>query len=225
MQQPHSDSLHIFIGPTLYGVEDRINKPGEKFVWHPPVKRNDIKQLMQTKKPSVVVIVDGYFHNSLAVGHAEIGDAIKAGWVIWGTSSMGAIRAAEMINQGMKGYGLVYNHFAEDPDFRDDEVTLLHGKKKPFAPVSEPLIHIRYFLDHLQAANKITAGEKNKIIKALYSIWYGDRTLYYLKELLKSETGFNDEDCINKLFSAFDKFRIKSTDFINFISEKIWRTQ
>jgi hypothetical protein len=220
MQPPYSNNLHIFIGPTLCGIENQLKKSGTKFFWHPPVKRNDIKQLMQIHKPSVILIVDGYFHNSLAVGHAEIREAIKASWEIWGVSSMGAIRASEMISSGMKGYGIVYNHYIEDPDFRDDEVTLLHGIKKPFHPVSEPLIHIRYSLNQLRSTNQITTREQNRIINILSSMWYGDRTLYLLKELLKSETKFTDEKAIEKFISGFDKFRIKSIDFINFINEK-----
>jgi hypothetical protein len=225
MQLPHSNNLHIFIGPTLYGVVHRLKKPVNKFTWHPPVKRNDIKQLMQSVKPSVAIIVDGYFHNSLAVGHAEIREAIKAGWVIWGLSSMGAIRASEMISLGMKGYGLVYKRYVDDPDFRDDEVALLHGINKPFTPVSEPLIHIRYFLNHLRSAKLIRSKEENKILKKLSSMWYGDRTLFYLKELLKSETGFNNEKELNNYFSNFDKFRIKSIDFTKFIEMQPWENK
>jgi hypothetical protein len=220
MQLLYSNNLHIYIGPTLCGMEEQVKKSGNKFFWHPPIKRNDINHLVATQKPSSVLIADGYFHNSLAVGHREIREAIKAGWEIWGVSSMGAIRAAEMISSGMKGYGLVYKHFVEDPDFRDDEVTLLHGIIKPFIPVSEPLIHIRYSLNQLRSTNQITTREQNRIINILSSMWYGDRTLYLLKELLKTETKFTDEKVIEKFISGFDKFRIKSIDFINFINEK-----
>lgn len=222
MQPKYLNKLNIFIGPTLHGIGEQVKKTDENFAWHPPVKRNDIKHLLETHAPSSVVIVDGYFHNSLAVGHAEIREAIKAGWVIWGVSSMGAIRASEMIPAGMKGYGLVFKHFANDPDFRDDEVALLHGIKDPYTPVSEPFIHIRYSLDYLLKNRQITIREKNKIIEILSSIWYGDRTLYYLQELLKSETSFTNEAAINNFISDFDRFRIKSTDFINFISKGIW---
>lgn len=219
MQLQHSDNPHIFIGPTLHGVGHRLKKPAIKIIWHPPVKRNDIKQLMQSGKPSLAVIVDGYFHNSLAVGHAEIREAIKAGWEIWGISSMGAIRAAEMISLGMKGHGAVYQKYVDDPDFRDDEVTLLHSKKKPYTPLSEPLIHIRYFLKHLYSAKKITSNEERKILKKLSSMWYGDRTLYVLNELLKSETGIINKTETENLILNFDQFRIKSIDFINFLEE------
>jgi hypothetical protein len=220
MQPPYSNKLHIFIGPTLNGFEQQVKRSTDKFAWHAPIKRDDINHLMATQKPTSILIVDGYFHNCLAVGHREIREAIKAGWDIWGVSSMGAIRAAEMISLGMKGYGLVFKHFVEDPDFRDDEVTLLHGIKKPYHPVSEPLIHIRYSLNKLRSTNQITTREQNRIINILSSMWYGDRTLYLLKELLKSETKFTDEKAIENFISGFDKFRIKSTDFLNFINEK-----
>jgi hypothetical protein len=222
MQEQFSNNLHIFIGPTLNGFDTQIENPPDTAIWHPPVKRNDINYLSQRNKPSTIIIVDGYFHNYLAVGHKEIREAIKMGWEIWGLSSMGAIRAAEMISLGMKGYGSVYKHFLADPDFKDDEVTLLHGTEKPFIPISEPLIHIRYALKHLVMNKQISIKEQKKIVRVLSSIWYGDRTLYLLKELLKKETKFNKEVNIDNFLSGFEKFRVKSIDFINFMRNKIW---
>jgi hypothetical protein len=222
MRPPYSNNIHIFIGPTLSGFERRLKDVANDIIWHPPVKRNDINFLCQTNQPATIVVVDGYFHTCLAVSHKEIREAIKAGWVVWGISSMGAIRASEMILLGMKGYGVVYNHFVNDKDFRDDEVALLHGFAKPFIPISEPLIHIRYFLNYIQEAKQITTKEKNKIIRVLSSIWYGDRTLYLLKELLIAKTGFSDEKSIDGLIADFQKFRVKSIDFIDFMTSKIW---
>lgn len=222
MQAQFSNNLHIFIGPTLNGYDTQIENPPGTAVWYPPVKRNDINYLSQKEAPSTIVIVDGYFHNYLAVGHKEIREAIKLGWKIWGLSSMGAIRAAEMVSLGMKGYGAVYKHFVTDPDFKDDEVTLLHSPEKPFIPISEPLIHIRYALDYLVMSKQITIKEQKKIVRLLSSMWYGDRTLYLLRELLKSETKFNEKADIDDFLSGFEKFRVKSIDFISFMRSKIW---
>ncbi len=224
MQPEYSNNLHLFIGPTLSGFENKMPGLLDQARWHPPVKRNDIRNLLRTHPPSVIVLVDGYFHNCLAVGHKEIREAIRGGWVIWGISSMGAIRASEMIRLGMKGYGLVYNHFLEDPDFRDDEVSMLHGKEKPYTLISEPLIHIRYSLDHLLKTKQVTLQEKNKIVGILASNWYGDRTLFFLKELLKNETKFNDEVPLDNFLAGFDQFRVKSADFVNFMTRKIWES-
>ena len=98
----------------------------------PPVRRLDVAKLTATeRRPGTLVIVDGLFHDTLAVGHAEIREAMRRGWRVWGLSSMGAIRAREMAPLGMKGFGRVFERFEAEADFQDDEVALLHEPRPP----------------------------------------------------------------------------------------------
>jgi hypothetical protein len=223
MRRKSSNEIHIFIGPTLFQFEDRVNDI-ENLIWHPPVKRNDINKLTFKKQPSTIVIADGLFHNCLSVGHREIREAIKKGWNIWGVSSIGAIRASEMYLLGMKGYGHVFENYMRNEYFRDDEVTVLHSISKPYTSISEPLIHIRLFLTQLEDDHLISSSERKSILKILSSNWYGDRTLYHLRELLVNISSCKNEAIINSYFFDFNRFRVKSIDFINFINNKIWLT-
>ena len=72
---------------------------------------DDILKLLKQEFEGNIVIVDGIFQQVIAVGHAEIREALEKGIDILGMSSMGAIRAYEMRDLGMKGYGKVYDWF------------------------------------------------------------------------------------------------------------------
>ena len=99
----------MFAGPTLARLGDPRVAERAGFDVRSPVRRGDIAALLD-KTPGVLVVVDGVFNQSLAVGHAELRSAIAAGWQVFGLSSMGAVRAFEMRNLGMIGFGRVYGH-------------------------------------------------------------------------------------------------------------------
>ncbi|WP_086824535.1 TfuA-like protein [Allokutzneria sp. NRRL B-24872] len=177
----------------------------------PPVRRGDVETLVSTEKPGTLLIVDGTFHSYPAVGHAELRAALQRGWHIWGLSSMGAIRAAEMESLGMRGYGAVYQRFASDPSFSDDEVALLHSAEPPYRPMSEPMVHIRCFLDSLVVEGKLSVSAAEEVATALKNRWYGYRTHRALSELLPVDDVLRAEH------------RLKTTDLLRFTEEQPWR--
>jgi hypothetical protein len=208
-------ALHIFIGPTAYDVP-RDWVLGSPYTIHPPIRRGDIAKLCEdTTEIGIILIVDGVFHTFPAVGHAEIRDAIVRGWEIWGVSSMGAIRASEMISLGMFGYGQIFRQFVND-EISDDEVALLHQIDYPYAPLSEPLVHIRHFLKALKADGVISEESENTIVQALKMRWYGYRTLQVLKDLLITTCNI-DMRRASHLVEKISEHKIKAIDFIEFI--------
>src|SRR5262245_27105209 len=144
-------SFVMYAGPTLRRALASANKPRlDELTVVPPVERGDIARLVNNSPPGVLVIVDGYFHlRNLSVSHLEIRTALKLGWTVWGLSSMGAIRAAEMHHVGVHGFGDVFARYRDDDDFRDDEVALLHEPTPPYRELSEPLVNIRFGIDAL----------------------------------------------------------------------------
>jgi len=179
-----------------------------------------LTRLVSERPAGTVAIVDGTFHSYPAVGHAEILQAIRRGWHIWGLSSMGAIRAAEMASLGMRGYGSVYHRFATDPQFSDDEVTLIHGTDAPYLPLSEPLVHMRTFIGHLVANEALKKQHAELIVDFMKMRWYGFRTL----DLLASQLScyMQDHERIAKEITGFQRFRIKSLDLENFLIDTPW---
>ena len=210
----------MFVGPTLNGSSRLAESSGIRVL--PPVKRGDIDRLVSTRRPGVAVIVDGQFHQSLSVGHAEIRSAIAQGWQVWGLSSMGAIRACEMKHMGMRGYGEVYEWFCRDAEFRDDEVALAHGEDAPYVALSEPLIHIRLWLDELVKTRLLKATQQRRLLKELMSMWYGDRTLSLARTMVLSMVPKREKE-LDQSLADFDRFRVKSHDLSRFLSEQPWK--
>ena len=130
----------------------------------PPAKRGDVAAVTRTRRPGVLVLVDGVFQNALSVGHAELREALNLGWEVWGLSSMGAIRAREMHVLGMRGWGRVFETFMAPGDFQDDEVALLHGAEKPYVALSEPLIHLRAATAHLAEIGILSPSAADQIL-------------------------------------------------------------
>ena len=61
---------------------------------------------------SAIGIVDGYFEGVLSVWHKEILWAMAEGIHVFGSASMGALRAAELHPFGMHGTGRIFEAFA-----------------------------------------------------------------------------------------------------------------
>ena len=209
----------MFAGPSFCGSEELRSEASQCAEVRPPVQRHDVERLVAAHPPGVLILVDGYFQQCLSVGHAEIRAAISAGWSVWGLSSLGAIRAYEMRDLGVKGYGRVYQCFHEHGDFRDDEVALIHEPDPPYRPFSEPLVHIRFFLRQLVSLELLTPILEERILASLMSMWFGYRTLGWLRSSLL-ELAPQNAAAIEGLLANFQPFRVKYHDLCDFIRER-----
>lgn len=211
----------MFVGPTLAALPASARALCKKggFRLCRPVRRHDVAELVRAqRKPGLIVIVDGVFHDTLAVGHAEIREALDRGWRVWGLSSMGAIRAREMSHLGMRGYGTVYEQFAEETDFQDDEVALLHEPTAPYRAVSEPLVHLRGAVKHLVARKIMSPRRGDEVIDELKRRWYGERTVRRAVHLIRQVS--SDHDGVAREWRDFDRFRAKSNDLLTFLQQR-----
>jgi hypothetical protein len=174
--------------------------------------------------PSTIALVDGYFHQVPAVGHQELRRLIEAGWQVWGLSSLGAIRAFELREFGVKGFGVVFEWFCAHPEFRDDEVALMHLPIAPFEPISEPLIHMRFGLADLVSRGKLTADQQSAVLEHMEALWYGHRTLAEIERVLRIVTDGSSVEWTRDWLTDFDQYRVKSSDLSSFLRETPWRT-
>ena len=129
----------MFVGPSLYGCSfERL----EDEVWMPPARHGDILRSVLEFSPKQVVLIDGVFHQSLAVWHKEIVFALLEGIVCIGAASMGALRAAELWRYGMIGVGEIFEMYRDGEE--DDSLVAMTFDPVSGRPyVSSPLQHLK----------------------------------------------------------------------------------
>ncbi|HXT16916.1 MAG TPA: TfuA-like protein [Gemmatimonadaceae bacterium] len=211
-----------FVGPTYAPIADTSLIERAGFEPCAPARRGDMDAL--DGEPGVAVLVDGRFNHALAVGHAELRRAVERGWSVWGLSSMGAIRAYELRNLGVRGFGNVYAHFLAADDFQDDEVALMHAPTAPYETFSEPLIHIRYCLAEMVRLGEIDSGVARRTAGYLKSQWFAARTLDGFVAALTTFGGDVAANSARAHVARFDQFRVKTKDLIAFFAEQPWRS-
>src|SRR3954462_11170486 len=116
-------SVYVFIGPTLSAQDARAELDA---VYLPPVSQGDVYRVAQ-KRPKAIGIVDGYFQCVPAIWHKEILWAMTRGIHVYGSASMGALRAAELAPFGMEGVGKIFGLSRDGTLEDDDEVAVAHG--------------------------------------------------------------------------------------------------
>jgi hypothetical protein len=151
----------------------------------PPIRRGDIDRFFGH---DVFVILDGEFGQNLSVSPKEILSAMKAGKMVIGASSMGALRASELDSCGMIGVGWVYEHFASALIRRDDDVALAYSPVD-LSPLTIPTIDIEYWTALLMDKSVISASEKKIICHTARKIFYSDRTERILMRELERTIG------------------------------------
>ncbi|MHC5861232.1 TfuA-like protein, partial [Nostoc sp.] len=127
------NTVAVFLGPSLTQKQARQILHAD---YYPPACKGDIYRIMAFGVETIVLI-DGLFHNTPSVWQRELVDALEEGIQVLGASSMGALRAAELHNFGMIGYGKVFEWYRDGVHDGDDEVALLHGlPEAEFRPLS-----------------------------------------------------------------------------------------
>lgn len=163
----------VFLGPSLSWPEAQALLEGKEVEYHPPVRRGDLPKL--PKDVSVVAIIDGVFLGESSVGHREIAALLARGVVVLGGSSMGALRAYELHDLGMRGHGIVYQMYSSGEVDGDDEVALVFDPDT-LEPVSEPLVNTRYLLREAVVRGVLSGAEAEALIAAVKKEFYPRRS-------------------------------------------------
>jgi hypothetical protein len=178
-----SKSAVAFVGPSFGGdMPDRLF-PDNVLVC-PPVRRGDVERLPASI--ASVLIIDGVFHAALAVSAREILAALSKGVKVYGSSSMGALRAAELDSYGMIGVGKVYQMYKDGEAQSDAEVALIFSEHDAI-PLSEPLVNIRHSVSVASARGCLAPHVGAQIIAIARSLHYADLTYASLFERLAAE--------------------------------------
>jgi hypothetical protein len=154
-------SIVVFCGPTISADEVRLELDA---LCLPPASQGDVYRAA-LRRPAVIAVIDGYFRQLPSVWHKEILWAMKEGITVYGSASMGALRAAELAPFGMRGAGRIFEAFASGELEDDDEVAIVHGPADcGYRPLSEAMVNIRYTLEKAAAAGIISSGTRAALV-------------------------------------------------------------
>lgn len=166
-------SIVIFSGPTIspQDVAARIDA-----VCLPPVAQGDIWRAMELE-PQAIGIIDGYFQGVPSAWHKEILWALSRGVAVFGSASMGALRAAELHSMGMIGVGQIFEDYRSGILEDDDEVAVQHGPAElNYRVLGVPMVNLRATVARALDARAIDAGFAEELLGAGKAMHYKDRT-------------------------------------------------
>jgi ribosomal protein S12 methylthiotransferase accessory factor len=141
----------------------------------------------------------------LAVSPDEVRDALLRGVVIYGSSSMGALRAVEV--PGVIGIGRVYEMYRSGLIERDDEVAVLFDADT-YRPLTVPLVNVRYAVTRLVNSATITPDAGADLVEAATRLHYTERTY---RNILQA-SGLRDSSNVDDLVQLLTSFDLKRDD-------------
>jgi len=163
----------IFAGPSLPPAFRPVDP---EFEWRPPVKQGEVYQAALAR-PAIIGIIDGYFEVTPTVWHKEILWAMSQGIHVYGSASIGALRAAELHRFGMVGIGRIFAAYRDGILTDDDEVAVLHGPEELGYPaVTEAIVNIRATLDNAIAQGVVDLELAALLTQIGKTFFYKERT-------------------------------------------------
>lgn len=167
----------IYLGPTLSQPEASSILDA---TYLPPVCRGDLARLPEETR--IVGIIDGEFYQKLAVSPKEIMPLLERGVQVFGASSMGALRAAEIHRYGMIGVGEIFRMFRDGVLDGDDEVALVYDRNS-YRHFSEPLVNLRRALELALAEHVIDQDQMESLVLQMKRLYFPDRSYRALQAL------------------------------------------
>ncbi|MBK7858022.1 MAG: hypothetical protein IPJ65_05235 [Archangiaceae bacterium] len=197
-------AVQVFVGPSL---PPRVRPQLDGAVVHPPIKRGDLGRLLAEglTPPCTLAIIDGEFAQSLAVSPRELLEAMRRGFTVCGASSMGALRAAELHTEGMRGVGRIFEMYRDGEVMSDDEVGIVFDADSQ-RPLSEPLVNTRCAAAKLVAAGALDAEQAAQIVGVAQGLPYPDRHYRRIAQQVEQRHGAALAAKV-ELFKPFDQKR------------------
>ena len=179
----------VFAGPTIGAADVRDILDAEVL---PPVAQGDVYRVARHGPPAIGII-DGYFDGVPSVWHKEILWAIEQGIPVFGSASMGALRAAELDAFGMIGCGRIFEAYRDGEIADDDEVAVLQGPAElGFVVLSDPMVSVRATVERARAARVLTDQAARLVTSTAKSLHYRDRNWDEIIARTQGEPGMSD---------------------------------
>lgn len=170
----------LFTGPTMapFEVGEFVNA-----ICLPPVAQGDVYRVCM-QRPHAIGIIDGYFESVPSVWHKEILWAMREGIHVFGSASMGALRAAELEAFGMVGVGAIFEAYRDGVLEDDDEVAVAHSSAEDgYRTFSEAMVNIRATLAKARSDSVIGEPVFAALQRIAKNLFYPERSYQHMLEL------------------------------------------
>lgn len=193
--------VSVFLGPSMARDEARAVLP--EAVFHPPAQQGDLLASVNQDGANIIGLIDGTFHQNLSVWHNEVCYLLHRGIIIFGASSMGALRAVETEHFGMIGVGQIFRWYKDAFITGDDEVALLHGDDSTgYRNLSIPLVNIRASTELAVSSKQINPSVATRLIKIAKDLYYPDRQLLsLLKHCKEAHFSADEVDAVRNILT------------------------
>lgn len=205
----------VFAGPTLTRAEIRDLADVD---CRPPAAQGDVYKAT-LEKPKCIGIIDGYFNGVPSIWHKEILWAMNQGIAVFGSASMGALRAAELYDFGMIGVGSVFEDFKSGVLEDDDEVAVIHAPAElGFKPLSEPMVNIRATLARAVKDGVLNETAATAVRDQAKSLFYQERDWAMILKNLPLDLIDDKQNSDFSTWVSENRVDIKRADAISMIS-------
>lgn len=206
----------VFAGPSLHCI------PAEHFTGltlRPPAAAGDVLRAA-SEGAAAIGLIDGLFETTASIWHKELLWALLRGVAIYGSSSMGALRAAEMAPFGMRGVGLVYRLYRSGAIIDDDEVAQQHGPPETGSiPVTEAMVNIRATLRRARRAETISVAGEREIATVAKSLFYKLRSYDHILDIAERRPNIGADARRLRLALEHHRRDVKREDALRLLSK------
>jgi hypothetical protein len=165
-------TICVFAGPTLDSQQAHAIAP---ITLLPPAAVGDVYRAAMSGC-TTLLLIDGYFRSVPSVQHKELLFALSRGIHVYGCSSMGAIRAAELADYGMVGIGGIFRAYRDGTCTDDDEVAVAHaGPEHGYRALSTPMVTIRHALALATRQHIVSTEAAATLTTIAKQLFYADR--------------------------------------------------
>jgi hypothetical protein len=167
----------VFAGPSLAdwlrsSSFDRL----DDVIIRAPAVQGDVMQAV-LEGATVIGLIDGQFEYVAPVWHKELLYALYRGLMVFGASSMGALRAVECKAYGMRGIGKIYEDYASGHRIDDADVALLHGPRELGYPaLTVPLVNLDATFSKALNAGLLKSDLVERLGQAARLVHFKDRS-------------------------------------------------
>lgn len=167
--------IKVYAGLSAQRSDVQSILPGALYA--PPIQRDDILSDIENGVSSVLIL-DGLFHQALSVSPSEIMDALRRGIRVFGASSMGALRAAELESYGMVGVGDIFECIRNADAFRDDFLGQVFMEGWPqIQEASVTYVEFEINLKALLGRRRISSKTCDRLSSLYAELHYAERNL------------------------------------------------